>query len=131
MGRHSADDGAGVDPLVAAALEQRHTPAGAGEPRHGREARGADGTPGGLGWPGEPADGTGLGWPADDTAAGTDTSEPAPRPAEEPPARRKLGWRRLFGGSAPEAARGGAPEAARGGAPEAPPADVSPRRTAA
>ena len=92
MGRHSADDGAGVDPIVAAALAERPSPAEPAEPRHapGLVPVGADGT-GGLGWPGDPAEGGGLGWPARDADAGSD-AVPADRPV-----RRRSGWRRLFG----------------------------------
>lgn len=104
MGRHAAGDGAGVHPLVAAALQQSAT-VEPGEPRHLAGApRASDGQPGGLGWPGEPGEGTGLGWPAGtEDAAGTAADQPADaRPgAETRPARRKLGWRRLFGGGAP------------------------------
>jgi hypothetical protein len=87
VGKHSADDGAGVDPVVAAALAQRPSPAEPAEPRHapGLVPVAADGT-GGLGWPGDPADGGGLGWPARDADA-----VPADRPV------RRRGWRRLFG----------------------------------
>ena len=90
MGKHSADDGAGVDPVVAAALAQRLSPVEPVVPRHapGPAPVGADGT-GGLGWPGDPADGTGLGWPVEDAA-----------PADGRPARRRGAWRRLFGGTA-------------------------------
>ncbi|MQA36147.1 hypothetical protein [Modestobacter roseus] len=76
-----------MHPLVAAALQQRPEPSG---PRH---AAGS----GGLGWPGDPADGTGLGWPGDlDVDGGTDRAEV---PAEEHATPRRTGWRRLFGGS--------------------------------
>jgi len=96
VGRHAADDGAGVHPLVAAALQQRLTPGEPGQPRHLHGApRAADERQGGLGWPGEPGGGTGLGWPAENTVSATDT-EPGTR--SERPARRR-GWRRLFGGS--------------------------------
>ena len=93
MGRHSADDGAGVDPLVAAALAQRPAPAEPAEPRHapGLAPVAADGS-GGLGWPGDPADGTGLGWPPRDTDASGEATTETGRPA-----RRRGGWRRLFG----------------------------------
>ena len=87
MGKHSAGDGAGVDPFVAAALAQRPAPAEPASPRHAPV--GADGT--GLGWPGDPADGTGLGWPAEDVAAAD--------AATDRPVRRRGGWRRLFGGA--------------------------------
>jgi hypothetical protein len=102
VGRHAADDGAGVHPIVAAAL-QRQASESAGVPRHGRGrgravAEGDGVREGGIGWPGSPHDGRGLGWPADGR-----TDVPVPR-APEPltvvpaqPAKRRLGWRRLFG----------------------------------
>jgi hypothetical protein len=95
VGKHSADDGAGVDPFVAAALAQRPAPVEPAAPRHapGLVPVGADGTGGGLGWPGDPADGTGLGWPARDSDE-----------AEQRPARRRGGWRRLFGGARQDSA---------------------------
>ncbi|WP_369139518.1 hypothetical protein [Modestobacter versicolor] len=76
---------------MAAALDRLPT-AAAGAARHGREPRAltATGTEGGLGWPGDPADGTGLGWPGDRPASGQSVRSPAPR---------RTGWRRLFGGS--------------------------------
>ncbi|MGY1855245.1 hypothetical protein [Modestobacter sp. SYSU DS0290] len=86
MGRHVAAEGASVHPLVAAALEQRPEPSG---PRH---AAGQ----GGLGWPGDPADGTGLGWPGDLDRAGDRDRAEAPDERAVP---RRAGWRRLFGGS--------------------------------
>ncbi|MGY1902710.1 MULTISPECIES: hypothetical protein [unclassified Modestobacter] len=94
MGRHLAADGASVHPLVAAALDQRPEPSG---PRH---AAGQ----GGLGWPGDPADGTGLGWPGDrdtdrDTGGGTDQAGARDEVAGRPAAPRRAGWRRLFAGS--------------------------------
>ncbi|WP_299952470.1 hypothetical protein [uncultured Modestobacter sp.] len=104
MGRHAAGDGAGVHPLVAAALQQSAA-VEPGEPRHLAGApRAADGEPGGLGWPGEPGEGTGLGWPAgteDAAGSAVDQSADAQPGAEPRPARRKLGWRRLFGGGSP------------------------------
>ena len=95
MGRHSADDGAGVDPFVAAALAQRPAAAEPAEPRHapGSTPAAADGSPGGLGWPGDPADGSGLGWPSRDAEAAVEAD------AADRPARRRGGWRRLFGGA--------------------------------
>ena len=101
VGRHTAGDGAGVDPIVAAALGRR--PAST-EPRHGQGSRrltAAD-SEGGLGWPGDPADGTGLGWPGDLRTA-MDAVSTADQGAvalvtEDAPARRRGGWRRLFGG---------------------------------
>jgi hypothetical protein len=93
VGRHAADDEAGVHPLVAAALEVRHAP----EPGVHRSDRpvAVGSTPdgeGGLGWPGTPGDGSGgLGWPGD-----TDTDAAS---APRPPAPRRSVWRRLFGGT--------------------------------
>ncbi|MEU2347228.1 hypothetical protein [Modestobacter sp. NPDC049651] len=108
VGRHAADDDATVHPLVAAALERRAPEAGDALPRHGQLAVAgqavaehsvaehpvAEHEEGPLGWPGEPGDGTGLGWPADtrpaapaDEAVGVLTAEPAAR---------RRGWRRLF-----------------------------------
>ena len=98
MGRHAAGDGAGVDPIVAAALRARPTSGQASTPRHGPQARqltGSDGE-GDLGWPGEPREGTGLGWPVD---AGTGPSAGEPGlslVAGQPPSVRR-GWRRVFG----------------------------------
>jgi hypothetical protein len=109
VGRHAAGNGDAVHPIVAAALQQQ-TPAARGAARHG--SGGADATAqgeGGLGWPGFPADGTGLGWPGDATS-GSEVPERADRsltvvPGQ--PARRRLGWRRFFGG-APATDPGGA-----------------------
>jgi hypothetical protein len=99
VGRHTAGDGAGVDPIVAAALSRR--PASA-EPRHGSRRLTAADSEGGLGWPGDPADGTGLGWPADLRTTTQAADAPAQAAvalvAEDVPARRRGGWRRLFGG---------------------------------
>ncbi|MBB3677996.1 hypothetical protein FHX36_003731 [Modestobacter versicolor] len=102
MGRHAAGDGTAVDPIVAAALDQRPAAAAPGPPRHAegsRQALRATGSEGGLGWPGDPADGTGLGWPAEQLAAAPAavTLVPDAGPGEAP-ARRRAGWRRLFGG---------------------------------
>jgi hypothetical protein len=93
VGKHSADDGAGVDPIVASALAHRPAAVEPAAPRHapGLVPVVADGT-GGLGWPGDPAEGTGLGWPAED-AGRTDT-------AAGRPGRRRAGWRRFFGSAA-------------------------------
>ena len=92
MGKHSADDGAGVDPFVAAALVQRPPSAEPAEPRHAPGLAPVDADGSGLGRPGDPADGSGLGWPAreGEAAATTDASRPARRPGV---------WRRLFGGT--------------------------------
>ena len=82
MGRHAAADGAGTDPIVAAALAS--LPDGAPGTRHstadvtaGTTAvdtavdTAGDGTEGGLGWPGDTTTGGGLGWPdTTDTAGG-------------------------------------------------------------
>lgn len=86
MGRHSASEGAAVDPVVAAALAQRSADAPAG--RHG-DLR-AEGGGSGLGWPGDPTTHEGLGWPGGMTQ---ETVVAAP-PTEEP--QRRRGWRRLF-----------------------------------
>jgi len=103
VGRHAAGDGTGVDPIVAAALRQRPSELVAGASRHGTEQRLSAATEGegGLGWPGEPGEGTGLGWPVDLLDA---PAEGLPEAAGTPPgevrARRRQGWRRLFGGRA-------------------------------
>ena len=86
MGRHSAPEGAAVDPVVAAALAQRPVDAPAG--RHG-DLR-AEGTRSGLGWPGTSTTHEGLGWPG-----GMTDEAPQAVPAAEPP-RRRRDWRRLF-----------------------------------
>ena len=92
VGRHTADDDAGVHPLVAAALEAREAPA-TGTHRLDRPAvtgSASDGE-GGLGWPGTPGDGTGLGWPGDTDAHAT----PAAPPAASTQPKRSV-WRRLL-----------------------------------
>ena len=86
MGRHSASEGAAVDPVVAAALAQRPVDAPAG--RHG-DLR-AEGTRSGLGWPGTSTTHEGLGWP------GGTSSEVRPAAAAAEPPQRRRGWRRLF-----------------------------------
>ena len=86
MGRHSASEGAAVDPVVAAALAQRPVDAPAG--RHG-DLR-AEGTEGGLGWPGTSTTHEGLGWPG-----GTSTDVDL-APADTGRPQRRRGWRRLF-----------------------------------
>jgi hypothetical protein len=83
VGRHSASEGAAVDPVVAAALAQRPVDAPAG--RHG-DLR----AEGGLGWPGTSTTHEGLGWPG-----GMSDPVSATVPAAEPQKRRR-GWRRLF-----------------------------------
>ena len=101
MGRHTATNGTGVDPIVAAALLRRPPTGDAGTPRHSSDhpvLAAADGD-GGLGWPGEPADGTGLGWPADLRSAPADEAADGPGLTEEPASPRR-GWRRLFGSTA-------------------------------
>ncbi|WP_222268310.1 hypothetical protein [Modestobacter marinus] len=89
MGRHTADDGAGVHPIVAAALQQRVPQPEDGGPRH------VSGQ-GGLGWPGDPAEGTGLGWPAGTEAEGQGAVPAASQPVEQSPARHRSVWQRLF-----------------------------------
>jgi hypothetical protein len=99
VGRHAADNDAGVHPIVAAAL-QRQAPESLGALRHARRRLPATAAGDGLGWPGSPPDGTGLGWPADGRVgsppvaadAGALTAVP------ESPAPRRAGWRRFFGG---------------------------------
>lgn len=136
MGRHSAGNGARVDPIVAAALRQRTTSVEPGPPRQapglpdgrqvdsqqGQSQQGEGQPDGGLGWPGEPGEGSGLGWPDRDGAthraaaspaevgpAEADTAEPAatvdvttvaPAAGEARPARRRSGWRRWLAGRA-------------------------------
>jgi hypothetical protein len=100
VGRHTADDGAGVDPIVAAALRRRPTATEPGAPRHDPEFRQPQLTgDGGLGWPGEPGDGTGLGWPIDDDGQAGSPTEVSPVALAPEPGRRR-GWRRLFGSAA-------------------------------
>jgi hypothetical protein len=96
VGRHNAGDGAAVHPIIAAALEGRMTVPAAVEPQH-TPAVAAEPEEGPLGWPGEPGDGTGLGWPAAPRPASSAT--PAAGTVAEPP-RRRRGWRRLFGSAA-------------------------------
>ena len=91
MGRHAAGDGTGVDPIVAAALRQRPSELAAGAPRHGAERRLSAATDGegGLGWPVDLLDATAESSPQSVGTGPTDA-----------PARRRQGWRRLFGGRA-------------------------------
>ncbi len=86
MGRHSALEGAAVDPVVAAALAQRPANAPAGRHGHAR----AEGTESGLGWPGTSTTHEGLGWPGGMTDEALRSA-----PTAEPP-RKRRGWRRLF-----------------------------------
>ena len=86
MGRHSALEGAAVDPVVAAALARRPADAPAG--RHGDLH--AEVTESGLGWPGTSTTHEGLGWP------GGTSSEVRPAAAAAEPPQRRRGWRRLF-----------------------------------
>ena len=114
MGRHAAADGAGTDPIVAAALASQPD----GTPtRHAPDAVEvtAQGTEGDLGWPGDTTTGGGLGWPGSTDLAPADETPadeapdatarmaavpavPGTDPDGEPPGPR--GWRRLFGGTA-------------------------------
>jgi hypothetical protein len=109
VGRHTAGDGTGVDPIVAAALERRPGVPGPAVPRHllgfpPPQLTGGSENEGGLGWPGEPGTGTGLGWPVDALGGALRTDEhPAVAlvsdqgASDELPRRRR--WRRLFGGN--------------------------------
>jgi hypothetical protein len=92
MGRHAAADGGAADPIVEAALRGR--PEGNG-PRHGSLDPTAS-TEGGLGWPGEPEDGTGQGWPVDQLPDDGVQAPAAVLAVAETPAPRRGGWRRLF-----------------------------------
>jgi hypothetical protein len=126
VGRHSAGNGARVDPIVAAALRQRTTSVEPGPPRHapglpdGQQVdrqQGESPPDGGLGWPGEPGEGSGLGWPdrdgathppAAETTDSTITVAVAPAGGDQRPDRRRSGWRRWLGGSpAASSARSG------------------------
>jgi hypothetical protein len=96
LGRHAARDDEGVHPLVAAALSRRPASSAPDAPRHGGPAVALSAVEEGeIGWPGEPADGTGLGWPVDQPA-GTATAVERQTVA---PVRRR-GWRRFFGTAA-------------------------------
>lgn len=92
MGKHSSADDSTVDPLVAAALAQR-APGGAQHERPGRD--------GDVGWPGEPREGEGLGWPAEQEQPPAGGEGAQDRTAEAAPvtAGPLRGWRRLFGAS--------------------------------
>jgi len=99
VGRHAADDGAAVDPIIEAALRHRSA-AGTADPRHASRSAATSDDEGGLGWPGEPGDGTGLGWPTGSAVhTGTPTAHAPSAPVPEEPAVRRRGWRRLFGGA--------------------------------
>jgi hypothetical protein len=92
-----------VDPIIEEALRRRPPTAEPAGPRHGHEGTvQLSSGEGGLGWPGEPRDGTGLGWPADLlTQAVPSGQEPTVAPeVEDSPVRRRSGWRRLFGSTA-------------------------------
>jgi hypothetical protein len=93
VGRHAAADGAGTDPIVAAALARqdvestgtRHATADGSD--DGPDDRSDDGG-GALGWPGDTTTGGGLGWPgsldtADEGAAGDDADEDADEDADD------------------------------------------------
>ncbi|MGY1651443.1 hypothetical protein [Geodermatophilus sp. SYSU D01119] len=87
MGRHAAADGAGTDPIVAAALASQDS-AGS-TTRHatadGSSGGGTDGgTESGLGWPGDTTTGGGLGWPGGLDRAGD--ASPAGEPVSAPEA---------------------------------------------
>ncbi|MCZ2838374.1 hypothetical protein [Modestobacter sp. VKM Ac-2985] len=77
MGRHSAGSRARVDPIVAAALSQRAASVEPPQPRPAPD-RSEGEQDGGLGWPGEPGEGSGLGWPADTTPADTTAADTDP-----------------------------------------------------
>jgi hypothetical protein len=111
VGRHAAADGAGTDPIVAAALAYRPD----GTPtRHAPDAveATAQGTEGDLGWPGDTTTGGGLGWPGSldrgpagdegDVTARMDAVPAVPGTGSEgePEPTGPRGWRRLFGGTA-------------------------------
>ena len=86
MGRHSALEGAAVDPVVAAALAQRPANAPAGRHGHAR----AEGTESGLGWPGTATTHEDLGWPG-----GMSHQAPQVAPGADQ-AEQRRGWRRRF-----------------------------------
>ena len=71
MGRHAAADGAGTDPIVAAALAQQDSGSAL---RHATDATDDPATESGLGWPGDTTAGGGLGWPGSLDTAGGDTA---------------------------------------------------------
>ncbi|MCZ2823558.1 MULTISPECIES: hypothetical protein [unclassified Modestobacter] len=114
MGRHSAGNRALVDPIAAAALSQRATPVEPPQPTPAPDLA-ENQQDGGLGWPGEPGEGSGLGWPEDTAADDTTVSDTAADDltasgttaadttvaalAAAPVAQRRSGWRRWFGGS--------------------------------
>jgi hypothetical protein len=102
VGRHAADDGADVDPIIAAALRRGPATGAPGQARHAPRLAGGDDDggqgEGGLGWPGDPGEGTGLGWPTDRVSDGpSEGDQPAVTEPEVPRPPRRRGWRRLFG----------------------------------
>lgn len=123
VGRHTAPDGDGMDPVVAAALARRAADGPGAHRDDAMERFATQRIEGNIGWPGEPpAPGGGLGWPGDladgarGAASGTDPSaepdgldddlddddldddlaEHPGAPTLEPAVRRR-GWRRLLG----------------------------------
>ena len=69
MGRHAAADGAGTDPIVAAALARQDTGGTRRATADGSDD-GSDDGGGALGWPGDTTTGGGLGWPGSLDTAG-------------------------------------------------------------
>ncbi|HYO37441.1 MAG TPA: hypothetical protein VER97_15305 [Geodermatophilus sp.] len=78
MGRHAAADGAGTDPIVAAALAQQDSGSAlrhATDTTDATDATDDPATESGLGWPGDTTTGGGLGWPGSLDTAGGDTAD--------------------------------------------------------
>jgi hypothetical protein len=106
VGKHEADDGSSVHPLIADALTHRPADAG-GAHRDGAQRPGGEGE---VGWPGEgPAEGDGLGWPVpvrggpggQDGGAQDSSTEGVAVPAGKPASTSsRRGWRRLLAFSA-------------------------------
>ena len=105
MGRHTAPDGDGVHPVVAAALARRGVDSNGAHRDDAMERFATQRIDGNVGWPGEPpAREGGLGWPGElgqhgpDLAGDADEEldEDLPEHSGEPVARRR-GWRRLLG----------------------------------